>query len=293
MTTVGVIGLGAIGAGVASGMARAGLDLVVNDVFPAATEPFAGRARVASSPAEVGSLCDVVVVAVVDDDQVNDVLLEPDGALSTLRPGSTVVIVSTVSIPTVRALAEAAAQRSVDVVDCGVTGGPAAAASGELVSMVGGTPEVIERITPVLDAFSSLVVHMGPAGAGLQAKLARNVVQYGTWLAAFEGQKLAEAAGVDLSKLAAVIKASEPRTGGTTALMFRTTTVPFAPEDDVRIVSAMRTAVKLCHKDVGAALSLASDLGVELPMAVLLDQQCEAIFGIGPDSPGDPTGGTA
>jgi 3-hydroxyisobutyrate dehydrogenase-like beta-hydroxyacid dehydrogenase len=291
MTTVGVIGLGAIGAGVASGMARAGLDLVVNDVFPAATEPFADLARVAQSPTELGSLCDVVVVAVVDDAQVNDVLLGPDGALSTLRPGSTVVLVSTVSIPTVRALADAAAERSIDVVDCGVTGGPAAAASGELVSMVGGAPDVIERITPVLDAYSSLVVHMGPAGAGLQAKLARNVVQYGTWLAAFEGQKLAEAAGVDLSKLAAVIKASEPRTGGTTALMFRATVAPFGPQDDARIVSAMATAAKLCHKDVGAALSLAEDLGVSLPMAALLDDQCDAIFGIASDAPGESPGG--
>ncbi len=285
MTTVGVIGLGAIGAGVAGGMARAGLELVVNDVMPAATEPFAASAVVAGSPAQVGERCDVVVVAVVDDDQLNDVILGPGGALATMHEGATVVVVSTVSIATVRALADACGARGVAVVDCGVTGGPAAAGAGELVSMVGGEAEIIDRIRPVLDAYSSSVVHMGPLGAGLQAKLARNVVQYGAWLAAYEGQLLAEAAGVELSKLAAVIKASEPRTGGTTALMFRDTVAPFEHDADVRIVTAMRNGQKLAQKDVGAALELAAELGVEMPMAQLLAEKSKAIFGIGPDTP--------
>lgn len=282
MTTVGVVGLGAIGGGVAGGLRRAGIDLVVHDVAAPATEPFADTATVAASPAELGALCDVVVVAVIDDDQVNEVLMGPHGALAALTPGSTVVVVSTVSIPTVRALAAAASGHDVDVVDCGVTGGPSAAAAGELVSMVGGEADVIDRIRPVLDAFSSSVVHMGAVGSGLQAKLARNVVQYGAWLAAYEGQLLAEASGLDLSKLAAVIKASEPRTGGTTALMFRDTVTPFDADADSRIVSAMRGAARLAHKDLQAALALASDLGIELPMAELIDDKCDAIFGVGP-----------
>ncbi len=285
MTTVGVIGLGAIGAGVAGGMARAGLDLVVNDVVPAATEPFADVAVVAGSPSEVGERCEIVVVAVVDDHQLNDVILGPDGALAAMSEGSTVVVVSTVSIATVRALADTCRAQGVAVIDCGVTGGPAAAAAGELVSMVGGDAQDIDRIRPVLDAYSSAVVHMGPVGAGLQAKLARNVVQYGAWLAAYEGQLLAEAAGVELSKLAAVIKASEPRTGGTTALMFRHTVAPFESDADVRIVAAMRNGQKLAQKDVAAALELAAELGVEMPMAQLLAEKSKAIFGIGPDTP--------
>ena len=69
--------------------------------------------------------------------------------------------------------------------------------------------DTIDRVRPVLDAIGSLTVRMGPFGAGLTAKLARNLIQYGSWLAAYEGLLLAEAAGVELAKLAQVIKASD------------------------------------------------------------------------------------
>ena len=108
--------------------------------------------------------------------------------------------------------------------------------------MVGGDAAVIERIRPVLDAFSSLVVHMGPLGAGLQAKLARNLVQYGSWLAAYEAQVLAEAAGIELAKLAQVIRASDKRIGGASTLMFRDTVGPCPPETHPGIVEAMPPA---------------------------------------------------
>ena len=79
----------------------------------------------------------------------------------------------------------------------------------------------------MFDAFGSLTVRMGPFGTGLAAKLARNLVQYGSWLAAYEGQVLAEAAGIDLAKLAQVIRASDAKIGGAATLMFRSTVAPF------------------------------------------------------------------
>ena len=194
--TVGVIGLGDIGSGVAAGLVRAGVELVVCDIRPESTAPFAETARVASDPAELGSLVDVVIVAVVTDEQVLAVLDGATGALARARRGSTVVIVSTVAPSTVARVAELAGACDVSVADCGVSGGPSSAAEGALISMIGGDDEVVERIRPVLDAFSSLVVRMGPLGSGLQAKLARNLVQYASWLAAYEAQVLAEAAGI-------------------------------------------------------------------------------------------------
>src|SRR5487761_842879 len=279
--TVGVIGLGAIGAGVAGAIAGSQLELAVCDLRAEATAPFAGSARVCSSPSELGSVCDVVVVAVVDDAQVRSVLLPPDGALASMEPGTTVLIVSTVSIPTVLAMAEAAAEARVALVDCGVTGGPSAAADGALVSMVGGTDEAIDKVRDVLDVFSSsLVVHMGPLGAGLQAKLARNVVQYGAWLAAYEGHRLAEAAGIELSKLAQVIRASEKRTGGTTTLMFRDTVTPFPEGTDAGLLGAMQTAADLAHKDLRAAIEMARSMGITAPLAELADSSADSIFGV-------------
>jgi 3-hydroxyisobutyrate dehydrogenase-like beta-hydroxyacid dehydrogenase len=282
--TVGVIGLGDIGSGVASGLVRAGVDLVVCDIRPESTAPFAETARVAADPVELGRLAEVVVVAVVTDEQVLAVLEGATGALAEATPGSTVLIVSTVGPSTVRRVAELAAAAGVHVADCGVSGGPSSAAEGALISMIGGDDEVVERIRPVLEAFSSLVVRMGPLGTGLQAKLARNLVQYASWLAAYEAQVLAEAAGIELAKLAQVIKASDARIGGASTLMFRRTVAPFSPDDDAGLVQAMRTASTLAHKDLRAALELGASLGVDLPLAAMTDARADALFGIGPDT---------
>lgn len=281
MPVVGVIGLGVIGRGVASGLIRAGVDLVVCDVQADATEPFADRARVATGPAQTGEWCDLVVIAVVSDDQVLAVLDGEAGALAHLKPGSTVVVLSTIGLDTVRTVAGLAAAAGVAVLDCGVSGGPSAAAEGTLVAMVGGDEADVERARPVLETFCSLVVRIGPLGAGLQAKLARNVAQYGAWLAAYEAQRLAEAAGVKLSKLAEVIRASDLKAGGVSALMFRQTSAPFGPEDDAGLVNAMRAAAALAHKDLRAALELAGELGLDLPMTTLADTKMDSVFGFG------------
>lgn len=282
--TAGVIGLGDIGRGVATAVARAGIPLVVCDLRPEAAADFAETAVVASTPAELAPSCDVVVVAVVDDAQVLGVLDPRSGALSAARAGSTVLVLSTVSPDTVEAVAAMAGPRQVAVVDCGVSGGPAAAAEGSLVAMVGGEERAIERVRPVVEAFSSLVVTMGPLGTGLQAKLARNLVQYGSWLAAYEAQVLAEAAGIDAAKLARVIRASDQKIGGASTLMaVRSSAAPFGASDDAGLVQAMANAAKLAHKDLRAALALAERLEVSLPLCAMTDARADALFGLSPD----------
>ncbi len=279
--SVGVIGLGDIGNGVATSLVREGFPLVVCDVRPEATDPYADSATVASSPADLVRRSDVVVVAVVNDEQVHAVLSGPDGGLAAAGPGTTFVVVSTISSPCVQAIGAEAAGLGVAVLDCGVSGGPTAAASGDLVCMVGGDPPVIERVQPVFDAIGSLTVTMGPFGAGLAAKLARNLVTYGSWLAAYEAQRLAEAAGIGLTDLAAVIRASDAHIGGASRLMFRSTAAPFTDQDDQGLVDAMRAGASLAHKDLAAALELARSLGVELPLAAMTEGRCDEMFGLG------------
>lgn len=285
-----MVGLGEIGRGVAGGLHRAGLVLSVCDVRPEATAPWAGRATVASDPAAAARDAEVVVVAVVDDAQVRAVTGGRGGVLAGARPGTCVLVLSTVAPDTVLEVAAAAAGSGVDVLDCAVTGGPAAASAARFVAMVGGDEAVLARARPVLDAFCSLVVHMGPLGAGLKAKLARNLISYGSWLAAYEAQRLAEAAGVDLARLAEVVKASDPMTGGSSALMFRRSVAPFTDADDAGLVAAMRAAAALAHKDLQAALDLGAGLGVPMPLAELTARRADAVFGVGPD-PADPGGG--
>lgn len=283
LPTVGVIGLGAIGDGVAANVRAAGFPLVVSDVREEATARYADTAAVAASPADLARAADVVVVAVVNDEQVHAVLSGPGGALAAARPGTAVVIVSTITPACVRAVGAEADAVGVALVDCGVSGGPSAAASGELICMVGGDGAVVERLTPVFDAIGSLTVRMGPFGTGLAAKLARNLVQYGGWLAAYEGQVLAEAAGIELAKLAQVIKASDAKIGGASALMFRPTVAQFTEDDDPGFVGAMRNGADLAHKDLLAALALADELDVTLPLAAMTEARTDLIFGVAGD----------
>ena len=280
MTTVGVIGLGDIGRGVADAVLRAGLNLVVCDLRAEATAPFEATAHIAAAPALLGARADVVVVAVVNDHQVLAALDGDEGALAGAAPGSVVVVLSTVSPRTVDAVAGLASRHDIDVVDCGVSGGPQASAEGTLVAMVGGDAAVIERVRPVLESFTSLVVHMGPLGAGLKAKLARNLVQYGSWLAAYEAQVLAEAAGIELAKLAEVIRESDKLIGGASRLMFRDTVAPLPADTHPGFVHAMAAGAALAHKDLRAAIELGLTLHVELPLAQMTEARCDAVFGL-------------
>jgi len=278
--TAGVIGLGEIGGGLAANLLKAGVDLTVCDVREEATAPYQDTAHVAASPKEVAGRCDVILVAVLDDAQVRDVLEGDDGVFAGARPGTSVVVVSTITTETVTAVRAAGARHGVSVVDCGVSGGQAGADNGELVSMVGGTEEEVDRVRPVLDNFSCLVLHMGPPGAGLSAKLARNVVQYGSWLAAQEAQELAEAAGIDLLKLGEAIRESDKRIGGSARMIFRPTAEPWPDDTDTGLLGFLRDKAFLAHKDLAAAQALGRQLGVATPVAALTDARCERIFGL-------------
>ena len=279
--TVGVIGLGIIGGGIATNVHAAGLALVVYDVSAEAAGHHADYATVARSPADLARQSDVVVVAVVNDEQVRAVLTGPQGALAAGGSGTTFVVVSTITSACVAAIGAEAMALGVPIIDCGVSGGPSAAASGNLVCMCGGDPEVVSAAAPLFEAIGSLTVTMGPFGAGLAAKLARNLVQYGGWLAAYEGQALAEAAGIELAKLAQVVRASDAQSGGPTTLMFRRTVAPFTPEDDQGLVRAMQAAAALARKDLQAALELAEGLDLELPLAAMTEERCGDMFGVG------------
>jgi 3-hydroxyisobutyrate dehydrogenase-like beta-hydroxyacid dehydrogenase len=278
--STGVVGLGEIGGGIAGNLMKAGVTLSVCDIREKATAAYQEGAHVAASPRELAGHCDVVFIAVLNDAQVRAVLEGDDGVFAGASEGTTVVVVSTVTTDTVKEMREAGARDGVTVVDCGVSGGTQGAADGELVCMVGGSEDEVDRIRAVLDVFSSLVLHMGPPGAGLSAKLARNVVQYGSWLAAQEAQELAEAAGVDLLKLADAIRESDRVIGGVTRLMFRPTAEPWPGDTDAGLLTFLRDKALMAHKDLDAARALGAELGVPMPVAEMTDERCERIFGV-------------
>ncbi|MFJ6852391.1 NAD(P)-binding domain-containing protein [Streptomyces sp. NPDC091271] len=254
----GVVGLGMIGGGVAVSLARSGQAPAVFDVRPDASDQLPGVPGVLASPAEVAASSDVVMVAVVNAAQARQAITGEDGILSAARPGSTVVLLSTVALPVVRELAAACTEREVGFLDCGVTPGDKAAEHG-MVAIVGGDAAVVESARPVLAGWAKRIVHCGPSGAGMATKIARNVVTYGTWRTVHEAAALASAAGVDPGRLAEVIEAADP--DGRTLLQL----LGMRGEDGNLPDAVARQISPLMTKDLDAALALAEDLGVSVP----------------------------
>lgn len=269
MGKVAVVGVGMIGSGVARAIVGGGFGVSVYDVDPAAVKPFQGQVAVAATPAEAAADADALVVAVFDDAQARAVLTGPDGAFGALPAGAVVLVLSTITMATLGHLAKTGAESGVHVVDCGVTGGPRAALEGRLVSMVGGSDEAVARVRPVVEAFSSKVVHMGGPGAGMRAKLIRNHMQYTVWAAADEARRMAEASGIDVALLREVVIAGDELTGGPTAVM------GVRPEPEL-----MRGAAGMAHKDLRASIALAEEVGAEVPVARLVEPVCHRIFGL-------------
>ena len=275
MNKAGVVGLGQIGGGVAACLARAGMLAGTYDVRADASDKWEGVSKPLASPAELGKLCDTVLIAVVSAQQAEDVLNGPDGLLSTLARDSTVILLSTVSLEDlkrIRSLTEAA---GVGLVDCGVTGGPRSAQNG-LVCLAGGDEATLAKAAPVLDGFAKKVVYMGGPGAGMAAKIARNVIVYNVWMAGHEGARLARAAGIDVRKLADAIDASAEAVAGPALWMNR----PTDPDGDAQEKALREHVVVMLEKDLGAALELAESLHVSLPVAQASLKEANVMVGL-------------
>ncbi len=222
----------------------------------------------ASDLAELARETDLICVMVRDDDQVREVL---GGVVAVVRPDDapplTVAIHSTVGPTTPAELADVADRHGVRLLDAPVSGGPMGAAEGTLAIMVGGDPEAYAAAEPALSLMGSKIVHAGPVGAGTQMKLARNLLHFASFTAVTEAQRLAEAAGLDLLALGEVVRHTDAITGGPGAIMHRDTTAPLAPDDFWHGVFSH--VVALGEKDLGFAIDLADQLGVDVPMARL------------------------
>ncbi|GAA2143103.1 NAD(P)-dependent oxidoreductase [Actinomadura napierensis] len=266
---VGFVGLGDIGKPMATRLAgqqaEAGLALGVFDLAPAPVEELvAAGAKAAGGVGALAAGSDVLCVMVNNDRQVRSVLdevLAADG----VGAGLTVAVHSTVAPETPAELEGLAARKGVRLVDAPVSGGAMGAGTGELAVMVGGSEEAFAAVRPVLDVLAKKVVHAGPIGAGTRFKLARNLMHYAAFTAATEAQRLAEAAGLDITALGEVVRHTDALTGGPGAIMYRDTTAELEPGsfwfttfDHVR---------HLAEKDLDFAIALADELGVDVPMA--------------------------
>jgi 3-hydroxyisobutyrate dehydrogenase-like beta-hydroxyacid dehydrogenase len=270
----GVIGLGMIGAGVATCLARSSQLAAVYDVRADATDGIPGCPPLSATPKALAEATDTVLIAVVSAKQTIDVLTGENGVLAAARPGLNVVLLATVSLTDlaeIRALTDAV---GVGLIDSGVTGGQKAKENG-LVCLVGGTDEAIAKVKPVLDGFALSVAHMGPAGAGMAAKIARNVVVYGCLRAGYEAAALCRNAGVDVNQLTKVIEDSSQGVGGPMMLMSRADPLTDAQEAGIREYTR-----GLMIKDLEAARDLGKTFGIQLPLVELAISTDMAVVGL-------------
>ena len=260
---VGFVGLGNIGKPMAKRLLAWDGGLTVFDV---ASEPVAELekegAKVAAGVAELAAECEVVCVMVNTDDQVRDVM---GPILGAARPGTAVVVHSTISPDLPPRLEDLAGRHDLLLVDAPVSGGAMGAAEGTLAIMVGGTQEAFEAVCGPLGLMGSEVVHCGPIGNGTAAKLARNLLHFVAFTATGEALRLAEAAGVDLVALGRIVRHTDATTGGPGAIMHRDTTAALTPDDGW--ASIFEHVLAIGSKDLAHAIALADRLGVEVPMA--------------------------
>lgn len=196
--SVGFIGLGSQGLGMALRIERAGFPFHVWARRAASLEPFAGtRASPAPSPRELGAASDLLCVCVVTDTDVEQVLLGSEGALAGMRAGGLIAIHSTVHPELPVRVAELAKARGVRVLDAPVSGGGQVALEGHLKLMVGGAAEDLERARPVFESHADRVVHVGPLGAGQLCKLINNALMTAQLKLAGDAQALAGQLGLD------------------------------------------------------------------------------------------------
>jgi len=273
-TRVGFIGLGNMGKHMAINIAKAGFDLMVYDLRP---EPMreltALGAKAARSADEIGAHGEIIEVVVVDDRQVEAALLGEGGALSAAKRGSIIVIHSTVHPRTVRKLAEQAAAKGVTLIDAEVSGGERGAIAKTLCYMVGGDKAAFERCRPIFATSGANIFHLGALGSGAITKLAHNLIVYVNMLAASEGMRLAEKAGVDLKSMEQVVHA-----GAAQSRVADHWSQQRKLKDSY--TSGPRGLMELMHKDLRLALELGHDLGLSLPGAALTQQMLQRVLEI-------------
>jgi 3-hydroxyisobutyrate dehydrogenase-like beta-hydroxyacid dehydrogenase len=207
------------------------------------------------------------------------VLQGPEGILAGAHPGLVVVLLSTVNVNEIEPLARITAAGGARLLDCGVTGGPYSADNG-LACLIGGDTETVERVRPVLNDFAARVLHMGPLGTGMRAKVAKNISAFVQWRGVYETGLLAEAAGVDMDKLVEAMEVSHPTPAVMTAFLRRGTVKPVTSATKEQMAMLEHVLV-LLKKDVGGSIAFAQQLNVDVPAARLTFETGADILGLG------------
>lgn len=248
----GFIGLGAMGAPMATHLHERGLLLAVANRTHARAEELAKKLNVSvpATLAELAAQCDVIALCVTAD---ADVLATVEALAPHLKPGAIVIDHSTVSPDTARRAAVRLAEVGASFLDAPVSGGVEGAKNGKLSIMVGGDADVLEKARPVLEAYAAKVTHLGAVGAGQATKAVNQVLVAGIAQAVCAGLALGEALGLDPERLIPTLGAGA---AGNWFLDKRGATMS-------RNEFSVGFKLALLHKDLGIVQGIAEQAGTD------------------------------
>lgn len=246
--TVGVIGLGNMGRGIAKNIAKSGARLLVWDADETARNAQSEIAEIVSPP-DMAAQADVVIFVVPGSVQIDGML---DDMLAQARSNLILWDFTTSDPVYTKKLAQRAAKAGIPYMDAGMTGGGAKGADdGTMTLMIGGDADVLDRSRPVLEACAGPLIYLGPSGAGHTMKVVHNLITHTNFLACSEAGKLAEAAGIDLADMIKVFNAGNARSFISERRF---------PDHILSETWDGRSRIYNLRKDVGMAVALSQEL---------------------------------
>lgn len=273
---IGFMGVGAIGRPMAERLAAGGVDLVVYNRSAERLKPFEGRARFASSPAELADMVDIAFSCLTDRRSYEDVIMGPQGMIRGRR-AKTYVHTGTNDLTLMNEIATAVQRAGIAVVDAPVTGGVAGAAAGKLTVMAAGPKDAYERAAPLIRHYAAKIVYLGErVGSGQFAKLVNNVLSAANLAIASEAIVMGHKAGLDLVALLDVLNSGSGRNSATEDKI---------PKQVLTRAFKHGAGLGVMLKDVDAFLKEAAALGVPAPLgAVVREAYAQAIREDGPQA---------
>jgi len=272
LPTVGFIGLGVMGRPMALNLIKGGCNLRVYARRKEAMAPLAEAGAVAcGSPREAALGCDVIFTMVTATRDVQEVVLGEHGVIAGARPGAIVVDMGTISPAATRAIAARLAESGIEALDAPVSGGRIGAISRTLSIMVGGKPEILERVKPLFSRMGKNIVHIGPNGAGQVAKACNQMVMLVALQGLAEAFAFARKNGLDAAKV------YEALSGGAA----RSRLLEVHGRGMVERSYDPVIEARLHDKDIQIVLEEAHALGMALPGTALVTQMFNALIGRG------------
>jgi 3-hydroxyisobutyrate dehydrogenase len=276
MARIGFIGLGNMGLPMAQNLLKAGHAVAGFDQVKASVGRLSAAARAAaSSIAQACAGADVVITMLPAGEHVRDVYTGGQGVLASVAPGTLLIDSSTIDVATARAVASAAQQKGLDMLDAPVSGGVGGAQAGTLTFMVGGSEAAFARAKPILERMGKTIVHAGGSGNGQAAKICNNMILGVSMIAVSEAFLLAEKLGLDAQKLFDISSKSSGQCWSMTSYCPVPGPVPTSPAN--RDYQAGFTAAMML-KDLKLAQEAARAAGAATPMgaeaAAIYERYC-------------------